>query len=155
MQQINLDLGTKEVSFNGKFSVFFNPDDVNFLQRILSTYSAMLKIHEEDRSKGEAAVDAVQATEEVDLSKVDALLEVIDAHDAKLRAELDKLLGEGFCEAVFGDVSISARSGGEPLWVKVLTALTDQMNENVLRENAEQAKLIKKYTAKYRKKGRR
>lgn len=118
----NFDTGKREYVFNG-YSVFFNPVDVEFINKFNGTMKRI-------GAKQEALKDEMQDAG-ADSDRVIAALEEY----CKLGTELfDNLLGEGATEGVFCGCSPFAIQAETrlPLWVIVVDKIADLIGEAML-----------------------
>ena len=140
---IKFETSLKEFSLNEQTSVFFNPTDMTFIERVFSTVE---KLGEVDETYNAA------------LDKVDDNAEVFDlahAHDEEIRAELNSLFGKDICTPVFGEMSVSAIADGFPVWANLLFAVIDTLDEAFLEEKKKTNPRLAKYTAKYSSRNRK
>ena len=72
--------------------------------------------------------------------------------DGKIREVLNALFEKEVCEPLFGNMNLFAYSGGMPVWVNLMLALSDEMNTAMLAEADARDKRIEKYVKKYQKK---
>ena len=136
--ELKISTGEKEFNINGKYTVRFNPTDINFARRLFAEYSVLEAKQKEYRAR-------------VDKAKGEELLDLVAGFESETRKEIDNLLGEGLCDAAFGSVSIHALSDGLPIWLTLILAIIDEMDADVLRQEKLQKEKIRKYTAKYEK----
>lgn len=141
---IQLDLGEVEYEING-FPVKFNPTDIGFAERVFNTFDAMDGIADEYqqliKSAGEDGKEVIKFS-----------------HDSenKMRGLINDIFDEGdVCAAIFGRGSVFRKSNGFPVWVNLMLALIDEMDSAFAREQKLANPRIKKYTAKYEKRGKK
>lgn len=137
---LSIDLGVKEYSINEKTSLFFNPTDMAFIEKVFTLFDTL---------------DAIQDRYMKTLQSLEDEKEVfshIRNMNAEMREKIDEVFGEGICDAIFGDVSVFAVSGGIPLWANLILAIIDIMDEQFTEEKKQTNSRIKKYIEKYKKK---
>ena len=138
-RSFSVDSGIVEFEVNDKRSIYFNPSDHGFLNRLYDTTENLSKI-------------MTTAKEEMKKATGAALFEISRKEDADLRAEVDGLLGEGFCQDVFGDVRLSAISDGLTIVENLLYAIIDEMDSSLTENMKRRDARVRKYTDKYAKK---
>lgn len=62
---------------------------------------------------------------------------------------IDGVFEQPVCEALFGNVSVYAIADGAPLWMNLMVAIMDELDEGIKREKAFHSEKLAKYTAKY------
>nr|DAF97109.1 MAG TPA: tail assembly chaperone [Siphoviridae sp. cthae16] len=139
MKEIKIETDVAEYRLNDKCSVFFNPADPVFVGRV---YDALekLKVSEDTKNKDLATLKGKGREVFAYLKKL----------DQETRATLDELLGEDTCKQLFGSVSVYAYAGGLPLWLNLILAIIDELDEGVKRQHALQDEQIAKYINKYK-----
>ncbi len=134
---IKFDTNLKEFSLNEQTSVFFNPTDMSFIERVFSTVE---KLEAVDEAYG-AAIDKVEDNAEV--------FDLAHAHDDEIRAQINALFGKDICTPVFGEMSVSAIADGFPVWANLLFAIIDKLDDSFMEEKKKTNPRLAKYTAKY------
>jgi len=140
---IKFETSLKEFSLNEQTSVFFNPTDMVFIERVFSTVE---KLGEVDETYN-AALDKIDDNA--------AVFDLARAHDEEIRAELNSLFGKDICTPVFGEMSVSAIADGFPVWANLLFAVIDTLDEAFLEEKKKTNPRLAKYTAKYSSRNRK
>lgn len=142
MREVDILPGEGRVTYhiNGKADIVFNPTDAKFARKL---YSVFEQIEQKQTAYQEAMNGAKNPA---------ALFDTLDKLDAEMRELIDGALGEGLCEKVFGDMSVTALADGLPVWANLLLAVMDEMDESVEREIKLTNPRIEKYTKKYQKK---
>lgn len=141
MNAISLDTGLNEYEFAPGCVVRFNPTDPAFLNRLFSSFSELDKTQTEfyDELKGKEDPEDIFAC--------------IKEHDLKMRSVLDGVFNVPVCEAVFGDMGLTAlSSNGVPAWVELYLAIIDQCGIDADAINRKGKAYVDKYTKKYQKK---
>lgn len=139
MANLTIDTGVVEYTLNDKYTVVFNPTDLGFTERLYKTFEDLDKRHE-------AYKDKVSKT-----AKTTEIFDLAREMNAHMRQELDILLGDGMCDAVFGDTNVYAFAGGCPLWANLLLAIMDEVDNAYAREQKAVNPRIEKYMKKYHK----
>lgn len=139
MANLTIDTGVVEYTLNDKYTVVFNPTDLGFTERLYKTFEDLDKRHE-------AYKDKVSKT-----AKTTEIFDLAREMNAHMRQELDILLGDGMCDAVFGDTNAYAFAGGCPLWANLLLAIMDEVDNAYAREQKAVNPRIEKYMKKYHK----
>ena len=137
MKELNIGTGISEFSLNGNISVFFNPTDSEFAERICDAFEIMDKNQEKYREQ---------------LKKISGkkIFEFARQRDKEMREIIDGLFEAPVCDAIFGSMNVYAMSGGLPVWCNLMLAIMDEISEAFSREQKETDSRIAKYTAKYR-----
>lgn len=139
MKDLNIATGLQEYNFNGKCTVYFNPTDPNFIDKVFTSFSDLDQKNEEYRN---------QVQKETDGAKV---LEIAKTMDAEMRDMIDDVFGTEVCEPLFGNISVYASADGMPLWANLMLAVIDEMDDAFAREKKASNPRIKKYTDKFKK----
>lgn len=102
MKKVIIDSGVQEYSLNDKCSVFFNPADTEFADRIYTAF-------EELRKKQEKRT--------LDLEKMTTreTFDYLKQLDREMRDTIDGVFGQPVCEPLFGSMSVYASAGGTPV----------------------------------------
>lgn len=140
MKNLQINTGVEEYRLNDKVSVWLNPADPAFVKRLLERFTELEREDKAWREKLKQLQDPAQ------------VMAAYDEGDAMFRRALDDVLGEGVCKALLGSTSVLAFADGSPLWMNILLAIMDIVDEAVgAQENAVNPKL-EYYLKKYRKK---
>ena len=115
---LSFDTGINEYDINGAVKVRFNPADEGFITKLYDTISSL------EITQSEFVNDTGDARE---------FFESFKSLDESMRATIDGLLGEGVSDAVFPNINCYALADGLPVWVNLLLAITDEI-ENALSE---------------------
>lgn len=140
MNALNFETGIVTYSINGKHEVHFNPTDYNMIERLFDTIETL----DERQERYSAELEAAQDNR--------AAFEVVRKVDAEMRAEIDKVLGEGVADGVFEGMNVCALAGGMPVWANLLLALYDVIQSVTEREVKTTSPRVQKYTQRYAKK---
>ena len=136
MTELNISTGVKEYRLNDKCTVFFNPSDPAFADRLYTAFEELKK--KQDARDND--VEKMSARERFDwLSQM----------DKEMRETIDGVFGQSICEALFGRVSVYAIADGAPLWMNLMLAIMDELDEGIKREKAFHNERLAKYTKKY------
>lgn len=138
---INFSTGLEEYEIpgpGGTVKVLLNLTDLAFIEQIFDTFNRMDEKQEEYSKAIEDAKDT------------NKIFDVLRGMEKEMRAEIDGVLGEGTCQGIFGRMSVYALADGLPLWVNLMLAVIDGMDEGFIREKKATNPRIKKYTEKYK-----
>lgn len=136
MKKVIIDSGVQEYSLNDKCSVFFNPADAEFADRIYTAFDELRKKQE----KRTLDLEKMTTRETFDYLK---------QLDREMRDTIDGVFGQPVCEPLFGSMSVYASAGGTPVWMNLMLAIIDELDEGVKREKAFHSEKLAKYTKKY------
>jgi hypothetical protein len=125
---------------NIKTTVYFNPTDPGFAQRLYEAFADLDKKDEQYHEKIGAENDPAK------------LFEIAREMDKEMRGMIDNILGDGTCQAIFGGISVYAWADGLPLWANLLLGVMDEMDEALAREKKASDPRLQKYTKKFSKK---
>lgn len=139
MKELNFDSGVVSYSLNGKCEVSFNPADRVFAEKLYNAIDAMEKIQSGYAQKGE------------ELQGPEGAFELARERDEKMAEVLDGVFGVPVCAAAFGDMSLCAFAGGFPVWLNLMLAVVDEMDENIGTVKSQAESRIAKYKSKYQK----
>lgn len=115
---------------------FFNPADTEFADRIYTAF-------EELRKKQE------KRTFELGKMTTRETFDYLKQLDREMRDTIDGVFGQPVCEPLFGSMSVYASAGGTPVWMNLMLAIIDELDEGVKREKAFHSEKLAKYTKKY------
>ena len=146
--KLTISTGLKEYNItdeagNVKCTVYFNPTDPVFAQKLYDAFAALDKKDEQYHKR---------ITEEAEKNNAAKLFEIAREMDAEMREMIDGIIGEGSCQAIFGYISVYAWSDGLPLWANLLLSIMDEMDEALNREKKASDPRIQKYMKKFGKK---
>lgn len=136
MKELKIETGVQEYNLNGECKVFFNPSDPAFADRLYTAFENLQKKQE----KQQAEVEDMSARETFDY---------LNQLDVDMRGIIDGIFRQPVCEQLFGDLSVYAVAGGTPLWMNLVLAIMDELDEGIKREKAFHSKKLAKYTKKY------
>lgn len=141
---INVALGVKEYPIqgvNGEYILRINPTDDDFAEALSHLVEACDKIEENYSNMLKDEDDGVE------------IWNISRARNKELRDLVDSVLGDKFCDTVYGHISLHAGDGdGLPLWLSLIFTIFDEMSEEIARENAAMKPRLDKYIGKYKKK---
>ena len=140
MVNLQIDTGVVEYRLNNKVSIWLNPADPAFVKRLLERFTAL---EQEDKAWRER----INALEDPA-----AVMAAYDEGDALFRRALDDILGDGVCKALLGSTSVLAFAEGAPLWMNILLAIMDIVDEAVTAQQDATNPKLEYYLKKYRKK---
>ena len=137
MADLTINTGVQEYVFNGgKARVYLNPADPAFAKRL---YERFTELEEKDKA-WRAKIAELSG---------DAIMAAWDEGDAMFREAIDDVLGVGFCAQLCGNVSVLAIADGMPIWMNILLAIIDIMDEAVSKEQKTVNPKLEKYLKKY------
>ncbi len=140
MKNINLETGMVEYLLGGKVSVRFNPTDLNYMERVYAAFDELGRI----QTRFQKDMEALEEEKEI--------FALAKETDGKIREVLNALFEKEVCEPLFGNMNLFAYSGGMPVWVNLMLAVSDVMNTAMQAEADARDKRIEKYVDKYQKK---
>ena len=136
MKNISLETGKVEYLLGGKVSVRFNPTDLNYMERVYAAFDELGRI--QDRFQKD--IEKLEEEKEI--------FALAKETDGKIREVLNALFEKEVCEPLFWSMNLFAYSGGMPVWVNLMLALSDEMNTAMLAEADARDKRIEKYVKK-------
>lgn len=142
---LSINTGLKEYNLtdaNGNVlvTVFFNPTDPAFLERLYNVFASLDKMDVEYHERMQKEKNNTQ------------LFETARELDANMRKMIDKALGADVCTPIFGGISVYAWADGLPLWANLLLSIIDEMDDALTREKNATDPRLEKYTKKFNKK---
>lgn len=137
--EITVDTGIREFSLGGKVSVWFNPSDVAFAERIFEAFKTL-----EDK-QNEYTTRLKNIGEDPEIFSFGREV------DTEMRERVNSIFGKDVVTPLIGDCNIYALAGGLPIWANLLTAVLDVMDETVQAEAKKSKQRVEKYTKKYHK----
>jgi len=137
--EISVNTGIKEFSLADKVSVFFNPSDTSFAQKIFDVFMAL-----EDKQN-----EYIERIKEI--GENPEIFTVGKEMDAEMRGAINGIFGIDVITPLIGDCNVYALADGMPIWANLLTAVIDVMDETVKAETKKSKEKIDKYTKKYHK----
>lgn len=140
MKTLQINTGVEEFRLNDTVSIYLNPADPGFVKRLLDRFSELEQQDKAWREKLKSIEDPAEA------------LKAYDEGDRMFRSAVDDVLGEGVCAALLGQTSVLAFADGAPIWMNILLAIMDIIDEAVSREQSTVNPKLEQYLKKYRKK---
>ena len=138
-KSLNIDIGVVEYTLNDKVSVYFNPTDMFFIEKLFNTFNEL-----DSKQEGyKALVDKAESNEDV--------FRATRTMDAEMREAVDDIFGQAVCADLLGDVNIYALADGLPIWANLLLALMDEIDTSYAREQKATNPRLQKYLKKYKK----
>lgn len=137
MADLNFNTGLKTYTVNGRGEITFNPADDELARRIYKALDT-LQNKSEEYSK---AIEQAQNTTKV--------FDVTSDINKEIRSLIDSVFDQPVSDIVFGNMSANAFSDGEPLWLKFLLMIIDELEGAYAREQKKTKSKIDKYTKKY------
>lgn len=138
--ELNFETGVQSFPVNGvEDALRMNPTDVEMLRKI---YVAM-----KDLEAKQNAMNTPSSKGET--GNAEERFDNLHKSDQEMRRVLDGIFGCGFCEKVFGEMSLYASAKGLPVWLNFILAVIDLFDNSVKREAALSDKRIQKHVQKY------
>ena len=137
-EEVAVEDGLLCLDINGKAEIVFNPTDLGFIERVQHLADTL----NDKQSAIEARVKAAKSRE---------IYKIARDCDREMREMLDALLGAGTCEAIFGSMNVYAYGAGLPVWLNLLTLITDRCELESVEQKRLMDEKLAQYTAKYRK----
>lgn len=139
-EELGFETGLVTYCINGKCEISFNPTDGVFVKRLYDAFEHM-------ESKQEHYRDMVEKT-----ANKKEIFDVAQTMDAEMRELIDGTLGDGICDALFGEMNVYAMADGLPVWCNLMLTIIDKTDTAFAREQKAMNPRIKKYTDKYNRK---
>ena len=138
--ELNFETGVQSFPVNGvEDALRMNPTDIEMLRKI---YVAMKEL--------EAKQNAMHApSSKGESGNSEESFDTLHESDQEMREVLDGIFGHGFCEKVFGEMSLYASAKGLPVWLNFILAVIDLFDDAIKREAALSDKRIQKHVQKY------
>lgn len=137
MKELKIETGVQEYDLNGKCKVLFNPSDPAFADKLYTAFENLQKKQE----KQQAEIENMTTRETFDY---------LNQLDIEMRSIIDGIFGQPVCDQLFGPLNVYAVAGGTPLWMNLVLAVMDELDEGIKREKAFHNEKLAKYTKKYR-----
>ena len=137
MKNLKINGGVQEYRLNNKCTVCFNPSDPAFADKLYTAFDAL----KQKQDARETNVEKMSARE---------MFDWLHELDAEMRETIDGVFGQPVCNELFGNVSMYAIADGAPLWMNLMVAIMDEMDEGIKREKAFHSEKLAKYTSKYK-----
>lgn len=137
MEKLTIETGEREYSLNDKCTVVFSPSDPKFADRLYTAFETLKKKQEAK----DIDVDKLSTRERFDY---------LNELDKEMRETIDSVFQQPVCAELFSGVSVYAIAGGAPIWMNLIFAVMDKLDESIKREKALHSEKLEKYTKKYR-----
>lgn len=136
MKELKIETGLQEFKVNDKCVLRFNPADPAFADRIYTAFDALKK---------------QQDSKNVDLANMPEteVFVYLRELDVDMRKTINDVFEDDVCTPLFGTMSVYASAGGTPLWMNLMMAVIDELDEGIKREKAFHSEKLSKYTKKY------
>ncbi len=131
---IQINTGAKEFNLGGKVSVWFNPTDTTFLERMRDVFLQMQSEQEDIARRIADAEDVYEESRKI---------------DAEMREALERVFGVDVVTPLIGDMNVYALADGLPIWAQILISTMDVIQKTVEEERNKSVQKIKEYTEKY------
>lgn len=138
MPELKINDGRVTYSLNGKTEISYNPTDIFFIEKIFNLFNFLDGM----QSKFQYARENAKNVREV--------FDIAREQDKKMREDINNILGDGVCEALFDGINVFAMDGnGLPLWANLLMTIIDSIDESAVAEQKKINPRIEKYLKKY------
>lgn len=131
---IQINTGAREFNLGGKVSVWFNPTDTTFLERMRDVFLQMQSKQEDIARRIADAEDVYEESRKI---------------DAEMRDALKNIFGVDVVTPLIGDMNVYALADGLPIWAQILISTMDVIQKTVEEERNKSVQKIKEYTEKY------
>lgn len=133
---LNFSNGVQEYDINGA-TVKFNGTDYVFAERLVNTFDRMEGLQQ--KYKGQ-----LQARSGNDVFKA------CRAIDREMRDVIDALFADKVADKIFGTCSCYALADGLPVWVNLIFAVMDEIDDTIISEQKKTDPRLDAYLAKYK-----
>ena len=132
---LNFSNGIQEYSINGA-TVKFNGTDYVFAERLINVFDRMdaLQTKYKGQLQTKAGSDVFKACRAI---------------DREMRDVIDALFEDKVADQIFGSCSCYALADGLPVWVNLIFAVMDEIDETVISEQKKTDPRLDAYLAKY------
>jgi hypothetical protein len=137
-KSLSVDTGLVEYDINGVTKAYFNPTDANFVERLWQTFTDLDARQDEFQREIDSIGD--------DGAKMFAYA---TERDKEMRGIIDNLLGEGVADALFPNMNCYALAGGLPVWMNLMFAVADEIQDAYTTEQKRTDPRVKSYSKKY------
>ena len=137
MPNIKIDTGVVPFTFNDACTVYLNPTDSFFMERLFSTFEEL-----EKKQKGYQERVA-------ELQNARAILDFTRERDKEMREMVDSVFQAPVCDQLFAGMNVYSVASGLPLWANLLLAVMEEVDAAFTREKQMTNPRIKKYLEKY------
>lgn len=137
-KSLSFDDGLVEYEINGRATARFNPTDAAFVERLYQAFTDLDDKQEEFQARvSEIGTDGAE------------MFAYAKERDADMRKIIDGLLGEGVTDALFPDMNCYALADGLPVWINLLFAVAEEIEDAYHLEQGKTDPRIKACNAKY------
>lgn len=136
-KEIQIATGLQEFKLNGVVSVFFNPTDAAFIEKVFKTFDEL---------------DKAQDNYSERLDKAKSLTEMfnfLSDLNKEMREKLFNLFDMDIVTPLIGNANVYALSEGMPIWANIMFAIIDEIDTSFDEQTKLSDAKIKKYTSKY------
>jgi hypothetical protein len=137
MKELTVLTGTQEYRLNDACTVFFNPTDTAFVEKLFGAFETLDR--KQDAYKAEVAKTADKKE----------IFETARKMDAEMRDIVNDVFGVDVCTALFGGMNVYALADGLPVWANLMLAIMDEIDTAFALESKATNPRISKYTKKY------
>lgn len=134
---LNFSTGEQTFKVNDTAEIRFNPMDADFVQRFTYSLEDIDRIRENYKGK---IIDDMDPKEAFKLS---------DSCNKEIRAEIDKVFGDGTCAAIFGNVNVNSMADNLPIWLNFYFAVLDVIENQASNANENAQVRLNEYKKRY------
>ena len=137
-RSLSFDDGLVEYEINGRATARFNPTDAAFTERLWKCFTDLDERQDEFQAKvDEIGEDGAQ------------MFAYAKERDQEMRGIIDGLLGEGVADALFPDMNCYALADGLPVWINLMFAVAEEVEQAYTSEQKRTDPRMAKYSKKY------
>lgn len=135
---LNFDTGIEEFVINDKATVYFNPTDVVFVEKLYDAFTGL-----------ESKQDEFQKRIEEIGSDGEQMFAYASERDHEMRSIIDDLLGDGIADTLFPNMNCYALANGLPVWMNLMFAIAETIEAGFTSEQKKSDPRLKKFSKKY------
>ncbi len=135
---LNFDTGIEEFVINDKATVYFNPTDVVFVEKLYDAFTGL----ESKQDEFQKRVDEIGSDGE-------QMFAYASERDHEMRSIIDDLLGDGIADALFPNMNCYALANGLPVWMNLMFAIAETIEAGFTAEQKKSDPRLKKFSQKY------
>lgn len=137
MKELTINTGLQEYRLNDVCTVFFNPTDTAFVEKLFGAFDALDQKQEEYRAEVMRTANKKE------------IFETARKMDAEMREMVNSVFETDVCSALFGAMNVYSLADGLPVWANLFLAVMDEINDTFTVEQKKANPRISKYTKKY------
>lgn len=139
MKALSFDTGKTSYQVNGGIVISFDTGSRKFIQNFLETMDRIEQKYAQNEKKRESVQNDGKA-----------LFALLDETEQVVRAETDRLFGEGASEGIWPEDPLALCSG-LPAWLNFYLAVLDELDASIVEQQKTGSDRMDKYMAKYQK----